>query len=77
MLFFSRNPHDSEEEEVKVRKDAGNVGLAVLMSVLKASGFRQLAADADFYYFLPCPVGTFSNISSKGGAGCTSCPPGI
>ena len=29
------------------------------------------------YTFLPCPVGTFSNFSSKGAEGCIPCPPGI
>jgi len=50
---------------------------AALISVLLASGFRRIPADSATQYFLPCPVGTFSNFSSKGTEGCTSCPPGI
>ena len=76
-MLPSRNPHDSQEEEVKVKNDPGNPANGVFMSVLRATGFRQIAADAVFIYFLPCPVGTFSNVSSKGSEGCTSFPPGI
>ena len=44
-----------------------------LISTFLASGFRRRSEDI----LLPCPLGTFSNFSSKGADGCTTCPPGI
>ena len=75
-FFFHRNPHDSIAEAIKVKNPLYPQNSA-LISVLLASGFRRIPVDSATQYFLPCPVGTFSNFSSKGTDGCTSCPPGI
>lgn len=51
-----------------------------VISALLASGFRRIPddrTDSIYYKFLPCPLGTFSNSSSKGADGCIECPPGI
>ena len=51
-----------------------------IISALLASGFRRIPddrPDANHHTFLPCPLGTFSNSSSKGAEGCIECPPGI
>lgn len=43
-----------------------------------ASGFSRIPDNqSDYDLYLPCPVGTFSNTTSKGKDGCTQCPPGI
>ncbi|KAJ7365933.1 hypothetical protein OS493_002669, partial [Desmophyllum pertusum] len=42
-----------------------------------ASGFRQ-KDDYDIFNktFIPCPLGTFTDPSTKGENGCKECPPG-
>ena len=43
-----------------------------------AAGFSGIRDNVTFSHtFLPCPVGTFSNFSSKGAEGCIQCPPGM
>ncbi len=70
-----RNPVDSPAEAVKVSKTTGWRRLYI--SALLASGFRQVPSNhPSFDAFLPCPLGTFSNSSSKGKQGCIECPPG-
>jgi len=73
-MLSLRNPHNSKAEAVRVRDFYFDdlVGPALL-----ASGFRVYSSGGDFISLLPCPVGTFSNFSSKGTGGCTPCPPGI
>ena len=65
---------DSEEaidlSNVPVRYEEFRIDL---ISTFLASGFRRISEDI----LLPCPLGTFSNFSSKGADGCTTCPPGI
>ncbi|KAL9973705.1 hypothetical protein ACROYT_G020193 [Oculina patagonica] len=53
-------------------------GQEALISALLASGFQRFSTNHTYYdtLLLPCPVGTFSNSSSKGQHGCTQCPPG-
>ena len=48
------------------------------ISALLASGFREVYADGNRYNaeFLPCPLGTFYNSTSRGEQGCIQCPPG-
>ena len=81
-LFFScnilfRNPYLSETESIAVPLPKSENG-KVWISALEASGFtRTPEQNDDFWFFLPCPVGTFSNSSSQGSEGCISCPPGI
>lgn len=49
-----------------------------LNDALAAAGFSgRRNSDNYSYTFLPCPVGTFSNFSSKGAEGCIQCPPGM
>ena len=77
-MFSPRNPLDSNEGIIKLKgRGLGSLINAAVTSALLASGFRLLSADFTFSYFLPCSVGTFSNITSKGADGCTPCPPGI
>ena len=50
----------------------------ILNDALVAAGFSgRRNSDHYSYTFLPCPVGTFSNFSSKGAEGCIQCPPGM
>ena len=71
-----RDAHNSNDSAVKVINGETFDG-HVLISNLKASGFRQVPPDDRTLYFLPCPLGTFSNFSSRGTEGCTPCPPGM
>ncbi|XP_078384784.1 uncharacterized protein LOC144667259 [Oculina patagonica] len=77
-LLFTRitsvNPENSEEEAIKVKDPKGLK--EPFVSVLLTSGFRQIAGNDSVAYFLPCPVGTFTNSSSDGKQVCTACPPG-
>ena len=73
-LVSSRSPDNSEKEAVEVELPDG-VG-ETLVDVLLASGFRRIATKKSIGYFLPCPVGTFTNSSSDGKKGCMVCPPG-
>ena len=67
-FLYSRNPVNSETEAIKVAFAAFGVNRE-FMSALKDSGYREVTdkRDGDTQYFLPCPVGTFSNSSSQGG----------
>ena len=47
------------------------------VSALLAMGYTIVDKQASSYLLVPCPVGTFSNSSSQGAAGCTPCPPGM
>ncbi|XP_078342705.1 uncharacterized protein LOC144628475 [Oculina patagonica] len=69
------NPQNSSEEAIEV-EDSNALLQKPFVSVLLASGFRQIAGNATMAYFLPCPVGTFTNSSSDEKHGCTACPPG-
>ena len=79
MFCIPRNPVDSDTEAVKVEKPTSQENVAFI-SALMASGFRRIPSnltDDQYHSFLPCPVGTFSNSSSKGKDGCSECTPGI
>ena len=74
--FAPRNPLDSDTEYVRVEDPLTAVG-RTFISALLASGFREVYDDNRFNAeFLPCPLGTFYNSSSRGEQGCTQCPPG-
>ena len=77
MLFY-RNPHNFEADVIKVDLSGAVIipALAVILALL-ASGFSEISADATARYYLPCPVGTFSNFSFRGIDVCTPCPPSI
>ena len=70
-----RNPAISKTEAIKVQSPEMYVNKA-LIGALIASGFTRTSGDSDVQYFQPCPLGTFSNSSSRGTEGCTPCPPG-
>ncbi|XP_078350785.1 uncharacterized protein LOC144635566 [Oculina patagonica] len=69
------SPVNSSTEAVKVDlKDFYSEWYIVSML---ASGFRQVPdKNPNIASFLPCPLGTFSNSSSRGKQGCIECPPG-
>lgn len=77
--MFSRNPLSSDEAiTVNAIFQVGQT--TPYMSALVASGFTRIPDRLNrthYWQFLPCPLGTFSNSSSKGAEGCLSCPPGI
>lgn len=75
-MLSLRNAGDSNEDVVKVENAASSTSQDIV-SAMVASGFRQSSVDSSFAYFLPCPLGTFSNISSKGTDECSPCSPGI
>ncbi|KAL9970585.1 hypothetical protein ACROYT_G022988 [Oculina patagonica] len=68
------NPVYSINEAIKVSWKES----PYLNAPLEAAGFRGIRDIGiyDSYTFLPCPLGTFSNLSSKGAEGCIQCPPG-
>lgn len=60
-------------------KDSSLADEKRLIVALVALGFREVPGDgpsSDSKFFLPCPVGTFSNVTSQGAEGCIPCPPG-
>ena len=74
--FAFRNPLDSDTEFVRVEDPLTAVG-RTFISALLASGFREIYDDNRYNAeFLPCPLGTFYNSSSRGEQGCIQCPPG-
>ena len=76
-MLSLRNAGDSNEDVVRVDNPSASTTQNSIISDMMASGFRQSSADSRFAYFLPCPLGTFSNITSKGTDECSACPPGI
>ena len=73
-----RNPLNSDTEVIKVYSPLSRESRAFISAIM-ASGFTRLPnnfTDDIFHSFLPCPVGTFSNTTSKGKEGCTQCSPG-
>ena len=73
-LSSSRNPLNSNKEAVKAHWKES----VFLKPALAAAGFKGIPSNDSYSYtFLPCPVGTFSNFSSKGAEGCIQCPPGM
>ena len=73
-LFSYRNPLNSDKEAIDVSWRES----PFLRPALTAAGFNgTYDIRTKSYTFLPCPVGTFSNFSSKRAEGCVQCPPGI
>ena len=74
--FAPRNPLDSDAEFVRVEDPDTAVGRTFIAALL-ASGFREVYDDNRYNSeFLPCPLGTFYNSTSRGEQGCIQCPPG-
>ena len=69
--YFSRSPVSSDAEAIYVKGDPNDTEVKAYMSALLASGFSQNNSA-----FTPCPLGTFTNLSTKGVDGCLNCPPG-
>ncbi|XP_027060267.1 uncharacterized protein LOC113686794 [Pocillopora damicornis] len=70
------NPVDSEGEGIMVDNIAITVQRA-FGAALKASGFGRIHVNTtNRNIHFPCPLGTFSNSSTKGEQGCTQCTPG-
>ena len=67
--YFSRSPVSSDTEAIYVKGTP--ITVAAYKSALLASGFSQNNGA-----FTPCPLGTFTNLSTKGVDGCRNCPPG-
>ncbi|KAL9966999.1 hypothetical protein ACROYT_G025151 [Oculina patagonica] len=77
-MFSPRNPINADTEAIKVVQLIGTESSA-LISALLASGYHMVTGISNVVMtetFLPCPLGTFSNSSSKGKGGCTQCSPG-
>jgi len=70
-FFFPRNPVSSDTEAIYVKGNLYSSTVKAYMSALSASGF-----SGNDRAFTPCPLGTFTNISTKGADGCQNCPPG-
>ena len=68
--YFSRSPVNSDAEAINVSGDLAQ-SVEAYMSALLASGFSK-----NDRAFTPCPLGTFTNLSTKGVDGCQNCPPG-
>jgi len=68
-----RDPVSSEEEAIHVKEDPWRTSvIRAYKSALVASGFRENSQGA----FTPCPLGTFTDPSTKGVHGCQKCTPG-
>ena len=70
-FFFSRSPVSSEAEAIYVKGELWEDRVIAYISALLASGFTR-----NDRAFTPCPLGTFTNPSTKGVDGCQNCPPG-
>ena len=76
-IIIFRNPINSASEAIHVRDPTLLTG-QTLVPALMASGFGRILDMGRFKVtLLPCPLGTFSNSSTKGADGCTECPPGL
>lgn len=71
IAFYLREPVISDSEIITVVEHRP-LGRKALTSALLASGFRQKYDLA----FIPCPLGTFTDPSTKEENGCKECPPG-
>ncbi|XP_078377515.1 uncharacterized protein LOC144660686 [Oculina patagonica] len=71
------NPINSDTEAVRLKNfdDHQKEGEAIVSALLE-SGFRRVPGNSIHHTYLPCPLGTFSNSSSKGAEGCIECPSG-
>ena len=69
--YISRNPVSSDAEAIYFKGDLMDPRHVEFISALLASGFKQNNTG-----FTPCPLGTFTNLSTKGADGCRNCPPG-
>ena len=70
IIYFSRNPVGSDAEAIYIKEDDWFLAEAYQLALF-ASGFSQYKGA-----FSPCPLGTFTNLSTKGLDGCLKCPPG-
>jgi len=68
--YFSRSPVSSDAEAIYVKEIDTLQGQAY-EAALVASGFT-----GNNNAFTPCPLGTFTNVSTKGVDGCQNCTPG-
>lgn len=68
-----RNPVNSDTGGVLVDEPSEYLRDKFVAALL-ASGFRL--KDNSDSVFVPCPLGTFIDPSTKGEEGCQSCPPG-
>ena len=72
--FSCRNPVISKKEAITARKDKV---FRQLPPALSGSGYQREWESMYYYHYLPCPVGTFMNSSTKYVLRtCTPCPPG-
>ena len=69
--YFSRSPVSSDAEAIYINGDNYHDVKEAYKSALLASGFRE-----NNKAFTPCPLGTFTNVSTKGADGCQKCLPG-
>ena len=76
-MLSSRNAGDSNEDVVGVENPNSLTIQETVIKAMLTSGFRHSSTDSKFAYFLPCPLGTFSNITSNKTGECLPCPPGI
>ena len=72
-LPFRRNPVNSDSEGVIV-DEPSQYPRDRFISALLASGFRP--KNNSDTVFVPCPLGTFIDPSTKGEGECQNCPPG-
>ena len=79
IFLFSRNPIGSEDEAIEMFPKFLERSTPPYLTALRASGFVRIPDNnrTGDYRFLPCPFGTFVNVSSKGAEGCIKCPPGM
>jgi len=69
--YFSRSPVSSDAEAIYIKGPDHWPTVIAYKSALLASGFSQNNGA-----FTPCPLGTFTNLSTNGVDGCQYCPPG-
>ena len=74
ILLSSRSPLESDSEAISVKGYSDPFKGAFVFALL-SSGFTRSKDDNEETY-VPCPLGTFTDTSSKGKGGCQNCLPG-
>ena len=73
--FFPRNPFISDSEAITIEDPDSTFAEAYISSLL-SSGFREKDDYGTRKTFIPCPLGTSIDPSTKGKGGCQNCSPG-
>ena len=75
-LFTPRNPLDSDDGAIIFDPLLEWFARDDFESALLAAGYTLVPSNSSYEKFLPCPLGTYSSLTSGRTEGCKHCPPG-